>query len=196
MLDPLWGRHMGDQVDHVSAFHLADFGVCHELVFRLPPDYYPPDHADFLFDGPHPVWTPRSGLRHHPRTRFPASFGSYLSDLFILNSPNGHEIVTGTIPMMAPSYIPATMIWNIMRVFKVSIPAITYLKDFLPDTDYTVVFRYTQSQFPIRRVVVDHWSIPAGPLGKRDVSVGTFQALDGLHAPRPSHWKLRDTPRC
>ena len=48
----LWGRHVGDHIGNISALDLAEFCVGHELEFRLSPDHYPPNHADFSFVGP------------------------------------------------------------------------------------------------------------------------------------------------
>jgi len=62
LLSPLWGRHVGDNIDSISAFHLAEFCVGHDLTFHLPADYYPPDHAEFPFNGPR-----GAGLRHQGR---------------------------------------------------------------------------------------------------------------------------------
>ena len=31
LLTPLWGRHVGDNIDSITAFHLAEFRVGHDL---------------------------------------------------------------------------------------------------------------------------------------------------------------------
>ena len=157
LLTPLWGQHVGDNIDSVSAFHLAEFCVGHDLTFRLPPDYYPPDHADYPFTGPRCV----RAFDTIKDAGSPLYLAVYLLDLPIDDSPDGHEFVTGAIPIMTPSHVPASMNWSVLRALKFSCPHAEILKDLLPDADNTVVFQ--NAQYPIRRVVADRLSKGGSP---------------------------------
>jgi len=116
LLTPLWGQHVGDNIDSVSAFHLAEFCVGHDLTFSLPPDYYPPNHAELPFDGSRPV----RAYDTIKEAGCPLNLAVYLLDLPVTDSPDEHEFVTGTIPAMAPPHVPVSLNWSVMRALTFS----------------------------------------------------------------------------
>ena len=116
LLSPLWGRHVGDNIDSISAFHLAEFCVGHDLTFHLPADYYPPDHAEFPFNGPRAV-------RAYDTVKdagCPLTLAVYLLDLPLADSPDKHEFVTGLIPVMAAPHTPDSLNWSVMGALRFS----------------------------------------------------------------------------
>ena len=151
-LAPDWGRRVGQRLDNTSAKELAEFCIGHSLVFYLPKDYYPPHHADYPYTGPRRVRAYDS-LKERGT---PLQQAVYLLDQPIADNVDGHEFVTGLLPLLAPAHIPANMNWSVIRALKFTFPGANILKDLLLDADRTVVFR--NSQFPIHMVVAARMS--------------------------------------
>jgi hypothetical protein len=151
---------VGDNIDSISAFHLAEFCVGHDLTFHLPADYYPQDHAELPFNGPRAV----RAYDTIEEAGCPLNLAVYLLDLPLADSPDKHEFVTGLIPVMAAPHAPDSLNWSVMRALRFSSPKAVILKDLLPDAENTVVFQNTQ--YPIRRVVADRLSRGGNPSRK------------------------------
>jgi len=59
------------------------------------------------------------------------------------DDPSHLEYETGTVPVFAPKYTPASKNWTILRALRTSFPDATYLEDILRHADSSVVFQNT-----------------------------------------------------
>jgi len=144
-----WGRHCGTHIDKISAEDLAEFCVGHELEFILPEDYYPPDHNKHPFTGPRPV----RAYDTYEDKKDGLQLAVYLLDVPL--APNAAELKydTALLPIFATRRTASGAIWTLLRALKYSFPALTHLKDLLPNASTSVVFKDTM--MPIHQVVAD-----------------------------------------
>ena len=156
-----WGQKCGRHIDKVSARELAEFCIGHNLEFRLPPDYYKPDHHQSPFVGPRPV----RAYDIFQEGTGPLQICVFLLDLPLPTNDEGHDFETCTLTILAPAHTPATKNFTFMRALKYSFPDLTYLKDLLPNASSSVVFKNTL--LPIHQVVAGRltgWGNPTREL--------------------------------
>ena len=142
-----WGRHCGTHIDQVTAPHLAEFCVGHELEFTLPAEYFPPNHNDHPFNGPRPV----RAYDTYKVGNEGLQLAVYLLDLPLKKNKDKVTFGTTWIPVFTSRRAAAGNNWTVLRALKSTFPNLTHLKDILPDASSSVVFKDTM--MPIHQVV-------------------------------------------
>jgi hypothetical protein len=92
-------------------------------------------------------------------------------DCPLLDDLNGLEFETGMLQVLSPPGLPLSMDWSLVRALHFSFPNLIYLKDILPDSDSTVIFKNTP--VPVHCVVADRLS--GGKVPTRELLVHDYE---------------------
>ena len=108
------GRHCGTHIDQVTAHHLAEVCVGHELEFTLPADYFPPNHNDHPFNGPRPV----RAYDTYKGGNEGLQLAVYLLDLPLKKNKDKLKFETTWIPVFTSRRAAAGNNWTVLRALK------------------------------------------------------------------------------